>query len=98
MLSTATLALDPAFQVGPVSPRFYSSFIEHLGKVAHPSKQAVGTARGAAGPNADCASPQSNLFPRPGALRRPGTAAFYRNPVSPSADGEAALSSLPSST
>ena len=35
MLSTATLALDPAFQVGPVSPRFYSSFIEHLGRAVY---------------------------------------------------------------
>jgi len=31
----ATLALDPAFRVGPVDPRLFGSFVEHLGRCVY---------------------------------------------------------------
>ena len=50
MLAQAHIALDPAFRVAPVDPRFYSSFIEHLGRAvydgiycpSHPTANAFG--------------------------------------------------------
>ena len=53
MLSNAKVALDPAFQLAPVDPRVYSSFIEHLGRAVydgiycpdHPTADALGFRR-----------------------------------------------------
>src|SRR5699024_7374043 len=53
MLSNAKIALDPAFQLAPVDPRVYSSFIEHLGRAVydgiycpdHPTADALGFRR-----------------------------------------------------
>ena len=53
MLSNAKITLDPAFQVAPVDPRVYSSFIEHLGRAVydgiycpgHPTADALGFRR-----------------------------------------------------
>jgi alpha-N-arabinofuranosidase len=35
MSHQARLVLDPAFQVGPVDPRLYGSFVEHLGRCVY---------------------------------------------------------------
>ncbi|MDN3358219.1 alpha-N-arabinofuranosidase [Actinomadura sp. DC4] len=49
-MKTATLTLDPAFRVGPVHPRVFGSFVEHMGRCVytgiyepgHPSADADG--------------------------------------------------------
>ncbi|GAA2381673.1 hypothetical protein GCM10010404_42510 [Nonomuraea africana] len=35
MTSTARLTLDPAFLIGPVEPRLFGSFVEHMGRCVH---------------------------------------------------------------
>jgi alpha-N-arabinofuranosidase len=34
-VSEATLTIDPAFQIGPVDPRLFGSFVEHLGRCVY---------------------------------------------------------------
>ena len=35
MTSPAQITLHPDFQVGPIDPRLYGSFIEHLGRAVY---------------------------------------------------------------
>jgi alpha-N-arabinofuranosidase len=35
MSSQARLVLDPAFEVGPVDPRLFGSFVEHVGRCVY---------------------------------------------------------------
>src|SRR3569833_1806341 len=34
-MKTATLLLDPAFRIGPVRPRLFGSFVEHMGRCVY---------------------------------------------------------------
>ena len=34
-MSEARITVDPAFQVGPIDPRVYGSFVEHLGRCVY---------------------------------------------------------------
>ena len=34
-MSEARITVDPAFRVGPVDPRLYGSFVEHLGRCVY---------------------------------------------------------------
>lgn len=35
MMATATIQLDPAFTIGPVDPRLYGGFVEHMGRCVY---------------------------------------------------------------
>ncbi|GAA3412444.1 hypothetical protein [Streptosporangium vulgare] len=35
MATTARLTLDPAFRIGPVEPRLFGSFVEHMGRCVY---------------------------------------------------------------
>ena len=35
MAATATIQLNPAFTIGPIDPRLYGGFVEHMGRCVY---------------------------------------------------------------